>query len=106
MFAKEKQNYRCVVSTNPSDDSRKPITEAERMKTQSKAMKKCSTTNILGKAGKKVITERKREYIIFIIVMDVHLVLKGLLSNLINFEKYRHCLMLLGNTLNNLAEVS
>lgn len=38
--------------------------------------------------------------------MDVHLVLEGLLSNLINFEKYRHCLMLLGNTLNNLAEVS
>ena len=72
MFAKEKQNYRCVVSTNPSDDSRKPITEAKRMKTQtrrwaqnphSKAMKKCST-KYFRKGKEKVITERQREYIL------------------------------------------
>lgn len=73
MFAKEKQNYRCVVSTNPSDDSRKPITEAERMKTQtrrwaqnpqSKAKKKCSTINILGKARKRLsLKDRENIYI-------------------------------------------
>lgn len=74
MFAKEKQNYRCVVSTNPSDDSRKPITEAKRMKTQtrrwaqnphSKAMKNVAL-NILGKARKR-LSLKDRENIYFYI---------------------------------------